>query len=133
MNKYIIHHKVKAIANLGFDFQHGGYHFAPFETEKGFASEEWLASRELEASGYHEASVRFRQDLVPILGHHPVLLHAHCHQTEDLERLLKVDNKVALHYLRESNNSSTAKTRLAMLVIAAGSSGRANQEGPDMS
>lgn len=40
-------------------------------------------------------------------------------QLADLEKLLQVENKVALHYLRESNNASTAKTRLAMLVFAA--------------
>ena len=40
-------------------------------------------------------------------------------QFADLARLMGFDDKVALHYLRESNNASTAKTRLAMLVSAA--------------
>jgi len=38
---------------------------------------------------------------------------------KDLESLARVPNSFALHYLRESNNATTLKTRLAMLVIAA--------------
>ena len=157
MNSYVIHQKIKAIANLGCEFEHSGYTFRPYDADRGFSSEEWLAAKLIPAADWHQASTRFRQELLPILDALSVLTQcsfsviamsyfvyrinnnddgtfylyvAHDRKTvgmsfwdkdqvHDLDRLLTIDNKIALHYFRESNNSSTAKTRLAMLVIAA--------------
>lgn len=157
MNRYVIQQKVKSIANLGIEFQSGGYTFTAFDPKNPFGSEQWLATKEIQAETYQDASLTFRLDLIPILDALSVLTQCSFsviamsflirrlndnasnsfylyvaqdrktvgmpfwekEQLADLERLLKIENKVALHYLRESNNSSTAKTRLAMLVSAA--------------
>jgi len=157
MNTYLIQQKIKAIANLGIKFDSAGYKFTPFDPQNPFGSEQWLATKEIHAENYQDASLKFRLELIPILDALSVLTQCSFSliamsylirrlndnasnifylyvaqdrktvgmpfwekgQLADLELLLKVENKVALHYLRESNNSSTAKTRLAMLVFAA--------------
>lgn len=156
MNTYLVQQKIKAIANLGITFESAGYKFTAFDSKNPFGSEQWLASKELQAQTYQDASLAFRLGLIPILDALSVLTQCsfsliamsylirrlndngsdvfylyvaqdrrtvgmpfwNKEQLVDLERLLQIDNKVALHYLRESNNSSTAKTRLAMLVFA---------------
>jgi hypothetical protein len=157
MNTYLIQQKVKAIANLGTEFERAGYRFKAFDAKNPFGGEQWLAEKDVEGQCYQDASLAFRLGLIPILDALSVLTQCSFsfaamsylvrrlndnesgvfylyvaqdrktvgmplwdkEQLADLDRLLRFDNKVALHYLRESNNSSTAKTRLAMLVFAA--------------
>lgn len=157
MNTYLIQQKIKAIANLGVEFECAGYKFTAFDPKNPYGSEQWIATKEVQANGYQDASLTFRLELIPILDALSVLTQCsfsviamtylirrlndnasemfylyvaqdrktvgmpfwNKEQLDDLDRLLKIDNKVALHYVRESNNSSTAKTRLAMLVSAA--------------
>jgi hypothetical protein len=157
MNTYLIQQKIKAIANLGVEFERAGYNFKAFDPKNPFGGEQWLSVREVQAQNYQDASLTFRLELIPVLDALSVLTQCSFsliamnylvrrlndnatdvfylyvaqdrktvgmpfwekEQVADLDRLLRLDNKVALHYLRESNNSSTAKTRLAMLVFAA--------------
>jgi hypothetical protein len=156
MNTYLIQQKIKAIANLGVEFERIGFKFKAFDPKNPFGGEQWLAAKEVEAQNYQDASLAFRLGLIPILDALSVLTQCSFSliamsylvrrlndnasgvsylyvaqdrktvgmpfwdekQLADLDRLLQLDNKVAVHYLRESNNSSTAKTRLAMLVFA---------------
>lgn len=157
MNTYLIQQKIKAIANLGIEFESNGYRFTAFDPKNAFGSEQWLATKTIQAETYQDASLTFRLELISILDALSILTQCSFsliamsylirrlndnasntfylyvaedrrtvgmpfwekEQLADLDALLQVENKVALHYLRESNNSSTAKTRLAMLVFAA--------------